>query len=507
MKSDRRKRRARRDSDEDVIAPTDAVGGGYEPLDGGDLERIVSAAFDILAEIGLSEGSADTVELVTNAGGTLTDEGRLTFPRDLVSRCLESAPSTVTLCGQNSEHDMHLGGDRVYTGTGGAAPLMVYSDSGSYRSSTLRDLYNAARLCDTLRHVHFFSRCLVAGDMPTDRDLDLNTAFACLSGTTKHVMVSASHPDHVGPIAEICYAIAGSEEAFRTRPFLSFNINHAVPPLRLHPESCDVMIAASRAGIPAHANVFGQLGASSPVTLAGSVAQTIAEALAGIVITQLAAPGASVICGPRPMIVDLRSGAMTGGGGEQAQANAIAIQVMRHLGLAGSIIAGATDSKLPDNQAGYEKSLAVTMAVHSGANLVTQACGMQAGLMGVSLEAYVIDNDMLGAILRSAMTPVVSDETLALDAIADVVRGEGHFLGRPETYQRMKSDFLYPEIADRRTHQEWAEAGDKDLVDRARTRVREVLSTHYPDHVHPDLRQTLRETYDLKLAETEMRPA
>jgi trimethylamine--corrinoid protein Co-methyltransferase len=471
------------------------------------LEQIYGAALDILARIGLSEAPEIVSEVVVAAGGTLTAAGRLTFPPDLVERAIADAARELMLCGQRPEHDLVLGPGRVYTGTGGAAPMILDLETRRYRPSVLTDLFDAARITETLPHVHFFSRSLVARDMATPRDLDLNTAFAALTGTAKHAMVSASNPDHVSPIAEMCYAIAGSEAAFREPPFLSLNINHAVPPLRFHAESCAVMRAAVQAGIPVHANVFGQLGASSPVTLPGSVAQTMAEAFAGIVFAWLCSPSAQIVCGPRPMVVDLRTGAMSGGGGEQAQANTTAIQIMRRCGLPGSVIAGATDSKLPDAQAGYEKALSVSQAVQAGANLVTQACGMQAGLMGVSLEAYVLDNDMLGAVLRAAIPPLVTPETLAVDQIAEVVAGEGHFLGRPETFQRMKSDFLYPEIADRRSIEEWTAEGGPDAAETAQVRVREILAKPPPDHIPAELRAQLIREHGLTPPSERERPA
>ena len=272
---------------------------------------------------------------------------------------------------------------------------------GKYRESKLVDLYNAARLVDRLEHVHFFSRPVVARDMPDARLLDVNTAFACLAGTAKHVFTSASSPESVRDIATICYQIAGSETAFRDKPFLSLNINHVVPPLKFDPIALNVMVEAVRFGIPVMVNCFGQLGASSPVTIAGCVTQTIAETLAGMVIAWLVNPEARAVFGPRPMITDLRTGAMSGGGGEQAKLTAAAMSMARFYGLPNSTIAGATDSKVPDAQSGYEKCLTVTLAVQAGADSITQAAGAQASLMGASLEAYVIDNDMLGSILSA----------------------------------------------------------------------------------------------------------
>ena len=189
------------------------------------------------------------------------------------------------------------------------------------------------------------------------------------------------------------------------------------------------------------------------------------------------------------MITDLRTGGMAGGAGEQAVATAMAVQVLRHWQVPCSVIAGATDSKTPDFQAGYEKAMTVSAAIHAGANLVTQAVGMQAGLMGVSYAAMVADNDMLGAALRAAVAPEVTNETLALDAIEQVIAGEGHFLGRPETYARMRSDFLYPEVADRRSVEEWMSSDRTGMAQRAAERAKSLLREHWPDHGDPELRR------------------
>ena len=436
----------------------------------------------ILAEVGVSDVSPRASSALVAAGAHETRHGRLVFPPAMVESAVAEVPSSLTLCGQDARHDLTVSGSHVYTGTGGAAPNVVDSETGEFRPATLRHLFDAARLVDALDHVHFFSRSLVATDIADARELDLYTALACIAGTSKHVMVSASDPRHVAEITKICYRIAGSETAFRARPFLSLNVNHAVPPLRLHAESCDVMIEAIDAGIPVHANVFGQLGASSPVTIAGSVAQTTAETLAGVMLAWATKSDALVIAGPRPMITDLRTGAMSGGSGEQALATSAAIEMMRFYNLPHSVIAGATDSKSVDIQAGYERALCVTQAVHSGAHLVTQACGMQAGLMGVALESYVIDNDLLGAVLRSATPIEINTETLALDAVAEAVQGDGHFLGDAQTYARMKSDFLYPDMADRSSIEAWTSAGQPDLREAARERVRSLLAAAPPAH-------------------------
>ena len=471
----------------DALPDLTATGGRWAPLDENKITMIGESAIEILTTIGVSEAPNNLVKVIQKAGGKVVRD-RLFYPQDLIERAIRDGPDTILLAGQSPKHDLKVGGTAAYTGTGGAAPNVFDEEKGEYRPSTLADLYAAARLADSLPHIHFFSRSLVARDVEDPLDFDLATAAASLLGTSKHVMVQAAEPTHVHEIASLCYELAGGEDQFRARPFLSLNINHAVPPLRMHVESIQVMEAAVRAGIPVHCNVFGQLGASSPVTLAGSVAQTLAETLAGIAFVHALDPQASGIAGPRPMITDLRTGGMAGGAGEQAMATGMAAQVLGHWNMPCSVIAGATDSKLADFQAGYEKTLTVQSALQAGANLITQAAGAQAGLMGVDYGAMVADNDMLGAILRGNVLPEVSDETLGLKAISEVVAGEGHFLGRPETYARMRSDFLYPDIADRSPIGEWENTDRFDMGQRASIIARGVLKNYFPSHGPEDIR-------------------
>ncbi len=446
-------------------------------------------------------------EIVCEAGGRLSGEGRLLFPRDLVESALAGIRRDVTLYGRRPGQDLRLDPETVHVGSGGAAPLIMDFGGGFYRPSTLADLHDAARMVDALQHVQFFSRSLVASDMEDGRSLDVNTCYAALAGTSKHVLVSASAPEHVDDIALMCGLVAGSTEACVARPFLSLNINHVAPPMRFSSEAAEVLVAAARAGIPCMVNTFGQMAASSPVTVAGCIAQSNAETLAGLVVAWLANPDAPLIYGARPMVTDLRSGGMAGGSGEQALLTAAATQMARRYGLPNSTIAGATDSKLADAQSGYEKALSITMAAQAGANLITQAAGTQAGLMAASFEAYVIDSEMLGAIRRSCAPIEVSEETLSPGMIAETIRAEGHFLGHPQTVGRMKSDFLYPFLADRSSVEDWEAAGKPDIRSRARKVAAGILKTHFPEHLSSRIDSEIRSRFDIRLARSRMRPS
>jgi trimethylamine--corrinoid protein Co-methyltransferase len=219
-----------------------------------------------------------------------------------------------------------------------------------------------------------------------------------------------------------------------------------------------------------------------------------------LVFAQLIDPNVAALFGPKPLVADLRTGSMCAGGGEQAILMAAAAQMGRHYDLPTTSIAGITDSKTLDAQYGSEKSLAVSSAANAGSNLITQACGMQASLLGVSLEAYVVDNDMLGNILRAVRGVEVNVENIGADVIAEVCRGEGHYLGHRHTFNRMKSDYFYPHLGDRRTPRDWEEGGSRPIGDVARDKARDLLANHYPSHISDQKDQELREKFCIRLS-------
>ena len=470
----------------------------FSPIETSNVKKLADAAIKILAEIGMSDAPKELSDLVLERGGKL-EGNRLIYPPNLIKKTIAEHQRVVLLAGRVVENDLQVGGNNVYAGTGGAAPNLQNPKTNQYVPSKLKDLYDAARLADRLTNVSFFSRSLVAGDIENPLEFDLSTAAASLAGTSKHVMVQASHWSHVTEIAALCYKIAGGEESFRKRPFLSLHVNHAVPPLRFDPASIKVMIEAVKLGIPVHCNVFGQLGASSPVTIAGSVSQTLAETLAGLVAVHILDPDAVSIAGPRPMITDLRTGGMAGGAPEQLMATAAAVQVLRYWEIPCSVIAGATDSKLIDFQSGYEKALTINSAAQTGANLITQAAGSQASLMAVNYGAMVADNELIGVLFKSNMIPEISDETFMHESIREVVNNEGHYLGHSETYARMKSDFYYPDIADRKSIEEWATSKKPNMGNRAESYALEILEDYWPDHLPAKLVDELNSRFPLNL--------
>ena len=165
-----------------------------------------------------------------------------------------------------------------------------------------------------------------------------------------------------------------------------------------------------------------------------------------------------------------------------------------------------TDSKLPDNQAGYEKGITSLLTALSGPTFLYESAGMLASLLGCSLEAMVIDDEMLSSIRRCMRGIEVTEDTLSVDVIEQAARGPGHFLGHAQTLALMQSEYVYPQIADRSPPDEWQEKGAEDMWARAKARVREVLTSHYPAHVSHETDARIRERFPIRLPHAAMTP-
>ena len=225
-------------------------GGQYKPLTEAGVQQIHAAALDALEQIGLSQAPPSGVKLLTEAGAILGDDGRIRFPRALVEDMLAIAARNITLYARDPKHDLHLTGTNVHYGTAGAAVHIVDPVTLDYRDSTAQDLYDAARLVDNLDNIHFYQRTMVCRDIPDNKDMDLNTLYGCLAGTVKHVGTSFSDPSHVADCFEMLYMVAGGQEKWLERPFVSNSNCFVVPPMKFAEESCITMEDCIRRGMP-----------------------------------------------------------------------------------------------------------------------------------------------------------------------------------------------------------------------------------------------------------------
>jgi trimethylamine---corrinoid protein Co-methyltransferase len=356
--------------------------------------------------------------------------------------------------------------------------------------------------------VHFFQRSVVCRDIVLPFEMDFNTCYAAVLGTSKHVGTSWGEPEFMAASLEMLHLIAGSEEKWRARPFVSQSNCFVVPPLRFAPEACRCLEVAVRAGMPVFLVSAGQAGATSPAAIAGSLVQEIAECLAGLVYVNAVKKGAPAIMGPFCFVSDLRTGAMSGGSPEQALLSAASAQIIRFYDLTSGVPSGMTDSKLPDVQSGYEKAYNHALVANAGANLLYESAGMVASLLGFSLEQLVIDNDIIGATQRTVRGIEVSEDSLSLEAIRETcLGGPNHFLGSTQTLARMQKEYLYPVLGDRSSPKEWEEKGRPVLLDRASRKVADILATHFPAHVPRHIDEQIRARYPVRLAQHDMQPS
>jgi trimethylamine--corrinoid protein Co-methyltransferase len=476
------------------------TGGTYKPLSDHDVAQINAAALKALDEIGLADAPPSGIEILTQAGARLGDDGRLRFSPALVEDMLAKANRNVTLPGRDPSHDLDLSGQRVHYGTAGAAVHMVDVDGKTYRDSTLQDLYDAARITDQLENIHFLQRPMVARDITDNLEMDLNTIYASCSGTTKHIGTSFSDPAHVLPGLDLLHMIAGGEEAWRARPFVSNSNCFVVPPMKFATESCEAMELCIKGGMPVLLLSAGMSGATAPATIAGAIVQSVAECLAGVVYVNALAPGHPAIFGTWPFGLDLRTGAMTVGSGEQALLTAGCAQMHNYYGLPGGAAAGASDSKLPDMQAGWEQMCSNVMAGLSGLNMVYEAAGMHASLLGFCHESLILGDDLIGQAQRCVRGIEVNDETLALGQMVEVcLGGEGHYLGTERPLSHMQKDHVYPTLGDRTSPKEWDEKDKPELVPNAIRRKEQILAEPSKARLDPERDQAIRARFNIHL--------
>ena len=475
-------------------------GGTYHPLSRLDMERINESALTALEEIGLADAPQSGVDIMVGAGAIYGDDGRLRYPRALIEDMLAKANRKITLFGRNLKHDLHLSEKKVHYGTAGAAVHMVDVESRSYRESTVRDLHNAARIVEHLNNIHFVQRPMVCRDILDNREMDLNTIYACTTGTQKHVGTSFTEPDFVDDAFELLHMIAGGEGKWRERPFVSNSNCFVVPPMKFATESCQVMEKCIAGGMPILLLSAGQAGATAPAPIAGAIVQAVAECLAGMVYVNAIKPGHPTIFGTWPFVSDLRTGAMSGGSGEQALLTAGCAQMHHYYGLPGGAAAGIADAKLPDMQAGWEQAMSNVMAGLTGLNMVYEAAGMHASLLGFCHESLILGDDLLGQAMRCVRGIEVNDDTVGIETMrATCLGGPGHYLGSDQTLSLMQTEYVYPVLADRSSPKEWQEKDRPDLIQKTIARKKALIAAPTPAALDPMVDAKIRKRFNIYL--------
>jgi len=479
-------------------------GGQYRPLSESDLLRIHETALKILEHYGLANATESMRETLLGNGAFENETGRICFPKTLIEDTLAKACKGFEIVGIDGKRSIDLSDNKVNFGGNSYTASILDLETGEYRKPTLADLYDLVRLEDTLDNLHYVRIPVIPQDIEPEV-YDVNCAYIMATATGKPFSMNISFEQYVDPVIGLFDMAAGGEGQFRRRPFCLPIMVHVVPPLKFAPDSCRVIERLARMGLPMIIYSAGMSGATSPAALAGMLAQSVAECLAGLAWLNILAPGLPVVFGLAPLSADLRSGACTMGAAEQALMEAASAQISNYYGLPGGQLSGATDAKISDVQSGWERGYCAATIALAGANHIGIAAGGHASNMGMSAESLVIDNDMIGNVLRILRGIEVTEESLSFDTIGDVIGGEGHFLGHPQTMKLMSSEYYYPEFADRDSIKDWEEKGRPDIREKARKKAREILSAHYPTYIDPAVDTAIRERFDIRLPREIMR--
>ncbi len=480
-------------------APPGPVGGQYKPLTDDQIKQIYDTSIRMLAELGMGDSPPALSEQALKHGATINDMGRLCFSKSMVEDIIDGACKSFTLHGRDPDSSFEVGGEQVYFGTGGTAVQTLDLDSHIYRPSTLKDLYDFTRLADTLPNLSWFKGCCVATDVPDLLDFDINTAYCLLRGTNKPIATNFTLGSHVDPIIDMFDWVAGGEGKFAEKPFCKAHISPIISPMRYGADAFEVMLACILRGVPINNVTAAMSGATSPATIDGMLAASFAETLASLVMVNIFAPGYPMIFSNWPFVIDLRTGAFCGGGGEISLLNAGSAQLSNFIGVPSGVASSMSDAKAVDAQMGMEKALSALACGLSGANMVYESSGMMASLLGASFEAFIVDDEMLAHIYRMIRGIEVSEETLAFESMKNVITGEGHFIGETQTMEAMERDYYYPKLGDRLEPTTWAAEGAKDIWQKANIQAKEVLRNHHPEYIPLATDEKIRRTYKIRI--------
>ncbi|MCD5413241.1 MAG: trimethylamine methyltransferase family protein [Dehalococcoidia bacterium] len=449
-------------------------GGSFKPLTEESIRKIHHTAMRVIEEVGFEVNSESALKLFEGAGARV-DRGKqlARLPRERVMELIETAPSEINLCGRDEKHDILLGGKRVYTGTGGTALYVYHPDTGQKQLATLNDLKRIARLVDGLDNIHLFMLPTYPSELPVEQ-VDVNRFFAGLDNTTKHVMGGVYTLDGVKQVIRMAEIVSGSSESLRRRPLVSM-IACSISPLKMDKEYGDLLVTIAGAGIPLVCPAEPLCGATSPVTLAGNLVIQTVDSLMGVMLTQIINPGSPVIFGSVASSTDLRDLKYLAGSVEMGLLNAAGAQMAHFYKLPFYATGGMTDSKVLDSQSGYESAISGLLCALAGANFIHDAAGLMEFALTVSYEKFVIDNEILGMVMRAVEGIKVNDETLAFDLIKQVGPG-GNFVTAKHTRRLMRSEHYQPSLSDRNSRQDWEAKGERLTWQRAAERVEEIMS-------------------------------
>ena len=459
-------------------------------LSAADVERLEEAILETLAEIGVRFPLERALEALERRGCRVDRASQVALlPRNVVRAALRTAPKAPLLAARDPRCDIRLDGSACHLSNDGCGVRVIDPHSGELRASGIADVADSARFVDALPQVSFYwGPVVTAEDVPVAAR-PVHEAAAIFANTTKHFQaVDVVGEDMTRRVVEMARVVAGGDEALRRRPIMSL-IACPIDPLSNEAVSLEAALVCAEAGVPVGFLSLTLACASAPATLAGNLVVNMAAVLAGIVLVQLAHPGAPVFLAGAPSVMDLKTGGYTGGSPEDYVLAAAATELAHHFGFAMNMGTMASGAKEPGWQAAVDDALSTLVSVGAGAEMMS-GCGLLDGSKTLSYAHLVMETEICGIVQKVAGGILVNDETLALDVIKKV-GPNGTYLAQKHTRRHM-GEIWRPGVWDRTPYDAWLATGRQGALEKAEERAREILRTHAPDPLPDDVTTELQ---------------
>lgn len=458
----------------------------YRVLTENECRRIHEASLETLERTGCKVEAPEALDLLKRAGSYI-DADRVRIPSSLVKRALESAPQKVALYNRLGLRTMILEGSNTYYGTGSDCPFTMDLETGERRKSTKSDVARFAHLVDGLPNIDFVMSMGIASDA-NELTSFVHQFQAMVENTAKPIVFTTHGIEDMHDIYEMAVAVKGSAEKLKQEPFLVL-YSEPIPPQRHTCMGLEKLIFCAKNHIPVTYPTGAMAGCSAPATLAGAVALGNAETLVGLVIHQLASPGAPYIYGGNTTIMDMSTGLFTYAAPEFHLTLSAYADLGKFYGLPVWALAGASDAKTLDAQAGMEAGFQMTMAELSGAQLIHDVGYLDSGLCS-SMEMVCLGNETASLARRLSRGIRVEPEDFALDVIDEVGPG-GMFLATDHTVEHFRSEFWFPKMLVRGTFDSWRQGGSRGIFQRLNQQAKEIIASHQPPKLSEDVRTKL----------------
>lgn len=455
------------------------------------VQTILDEAHALLLDPGVRVHNQEALDLLAEGGAQVDFESRVVrIAEDMIQEALASAPSEFDLYNFAGEAVVHYGGDAVHFDPGSAAINLLDHETQEQRPPLTHDYVQFVQLVEMLPQLDAQSTALICADVPEEIG-DLYRLYLALNFIRKPIVTGAFRKDTWWTMREMLVVRVGGEKELAQKPVAVFDVCPS-PPLLWSDLTCQNLIDCARSSIPAELVSMPLAGATAPVTLAGAVVQHAAECLSGVVICQLANPGAPIVWGGSPAVFDMRTGNTPMGAVGTWMIDCAYSQVGKSLNLPTHAYLGMTDSKIVDAQAGMEAAGGAILAALAGINMVSGA-GMMDFESCQSFEKLVLDAEIIGMAKRLLAGIVAREDTLALSVMQEL----GHradYLSHPQTLRWFKDEFYIPsEVVDRSSLDAWQRAGKPSATQRAAERVPELLRGYEPLGLSKEMRTELRQ--------------